>query len=279
MRHVFLSFMMRFSYFCRIARAIVLRPQLIIVLLKELPHVVIGSHRLESWEKIKQLLRTSIDSFEEKRYLEQNFRTFLKTLLPKIQKELFKSTYFGIPCIKSPMDFWVYREIIYEIKPDIIIEIGNFRGGHTLALAHFLDNIGHGRVIGLDLDHEGVPQAVKDHPRIQFMTGDACALFPQVKCLVKKGDKVLIIEDSSHTYENTLNVLRAYHSLVSEGSYFIVEDSIVNHGLDMPGELKKGGPYEAIEAFVKENNHFIIDRLKERFVITWNPKGYLKKIK
>jgi len=152
-------------------------------------------------------------------------------------------------------------------------------GGGTLALAHILDNIGSGRVIGLDINHDDVPLIVKEHPRIQLIRGDACGSFPKVKNLININEKVLIIEDSSHTYENTLNVLRTYNSLVSKGSYFIVEDSNINHGLDFPNEFLSGGSYEAIEEFVKENDDFIIDRTKERFVITWNPKGYLKKIK
>ena len=176
------------------------------------------------------------------------------------------------------MDFWIYMEIMYEIKPDVVIEIGTLKGGHTLALAHILDNIGKGRVIGLDINHDEVPLTVKKHPRIQLITGDACQSFSKVKSLIKQGEIVLIIEDSSHTYENTLNVLRTYNSLVSKGSYFIVEDSIIHHGLDFPGKFLSGGPYEAIEVFTKENNNFVIDRAKERFVITWNPKGYLRKV-
>lgn len=214
-----------------------------------------------------------------KKYLEQNLNTPLKTLLKKMQEESFKSTYFGIPTIKSPLDFWIYMEIIHEIRPDVIIEIGNFKGGHALALAHALDNIGNGRIIGIDINHDDVSSVVKKHLRVQLMTGDACKSFPKVKSSIKEGEKVLIIEDSSHTYENTLDVLRTYNSLVTKGSYFIVEDGIINHGVDFPHEFKSGGPYEAIETFMKENDSFIIDRSKERFIITWNPKGYLKKIK
>lgn len=84
----------------------------------------------------------------------------------------------------------------------------------------------------------------------------------------------MIIEDSAHTYDNTLRVLRTYSPLIRPGNYFIVEDSICHHGLDVG---PSPGPYEAIEDFLAEDSTFEIDSSRESFVITWNPKGYLKK--
>ena len=86
--------------------------------------------------------------------------------------------------------------------------------------------------------------------------------------------RVLVIEDSSHTYENTLNMLRLYSKFIKLGDYFIVEDSICHHGLSVG---PNPGPYEAIETFIRECEGFEIDRDKESFLITWNPKGYLKR--
>lgn len=82
----------------------------------------------------------------------------------------------------------------------------------------------------------------------------------------------MVIEDSSHTYENTLRVLA---DLVSVGKYFIVEDGICHHGLDLG---PRPGPYEAVETFVRVNKNFVIDRDREAYCITWNPKGYFKKV-
>jgi cephalosporin hydroxylase len=223
--------------------------------------------------KIRNKFRSDRQLFMEK---ELNMK--LRDVLEIIQKETFKSSYFGVPSIKSPLDFWVYTELIYEIKPDVIIEIGNRFGGSTLAFAHMLDHVGRGRVIGVDIDHSEVPREVRTHPRVTLITGDACASFAEVKKLIKEEEKVMIIEDSSHTYENTLNVLRTYSPLVKKASYFIVEDGIINHGLDFK-ERQKTGPYEAVESFIKENDRFEVDRFRERFFITWNPKGYLKCVK
>jgi len=108
-----------------------------------------------------------------------------------------------------------------------------------------------------------------------LIEGDACRNLEKVEQLISKEESVLIIDDSSHTHDNTLNVLRLYSKLIKPGDYFIVEDSICYHGLELG---PKPGPYEAIETFTKENADFEIDRSREHFLITWNPKGYLKRI-
>ena len=209
--------------------------------------------------------------------LEDNLDMPLKEVLALIQRQVKKrTTYFGVRAIKNPLDFWVYCDIMYEVKPDVVIEIGNCYGGGTLALAHVLDNLQKGKVIGLDIDHSEVPRIVRKHPRITLITGDACESFEKVKEFIGRKDKVLVIEDSSHTYENTLNVLKKFESLVTRGSYFIVEYSVCHHGLE---DGPDPGPYEAIEEFMQDNTSFEIDRTKESYFITWNPKGFLKKIK
>ena len=209
-------------------------------------------------------------------YMEQNLDMPLSEVLQVIQnRTLAESTYFGIQTIKSPVDFWIYQEIIFETKPDVIIEVGNYCGGSTLALAHICVLLDKGRVIGLDISHEKVPDNVRKHPRINLIEGDACQSFNTVREMISEEDTVLVIEDSAHTYENTLRVLETYSVLIKPGSYFIVEDSICHHGLDVG---PKPGPYEAIETFVKLNSNFVIDRSRESFLITWNPKGYLKRI-
>lgn len=211
------------------------------------------------------------------KYIEDSMDIKVRKLIPIIHYRLLaRSAYAGIKTIKAPFDFWMYQEILNEIKPDVVIEIGNAYGGSTLALAHILDRVGNGRIIGLDHDHDFVPQAVRDHPRITLIIGDACNSISTVKELIKAGESVLIIEDSSHAYDNTINVLMTFAPLVTEGSYFIVEDSIFHHGLDS-GPLP--GPFEAIRTFAAGNDEFLIDRDKEAFFLTWNPTGYLQRVK
>ena len=85
----------------------------------------------------------------------------------------------------------------------------------------------------------------------------------------------MVVEDSAHTYENTLKVLEGYSRLIGIGNYFIVEDGICHHGLDVG---PNPGPYEAVETFVAGSSGFVIDRSREAYCITWNPKGYLKRV-
>lgn len=208
-------------------------------------------------------------------YLEEHLdMPISKCLLIMQARTMNRTNYFGVSTLKNPIDSWIYQEIFYETQPDVIIEIGNASGGSTLFWAHMCELIGKGRVIGLDLSHEHVPDHVKLNPRITFIEGDACQNFNTVRGLISDKERVLIIEDSSHTYDNTLNLLRLYSPLVKIGDYFIVEDSICHHGLP---EGPKPGPYEAIETFMDENEEFEIDRSRESFLITWNPKGYLKR--
>lgn len=191
----------------------------------------------------------------------------VKDLLKIIQEKVVRSTYFGIPTMKSPMDFWIYQEIIAELRPDVIIELGTWHGGSALALAHMCDVLGHGRVISIDIN----PSPAFTHPRITWMTQDAV----EAEVSISKSETVLVIDDSSHTYDNTLAVLRRFSPLVSVGSYFIVEDSICGHGLDIE---PMPGPYEAVQTFLSENKNFEVDRNREAYLITWNPSGYLKRV-
>lgn len=208
-------------------------------------------------------------------YMEENLDVPLNKLLEVMQRRIMtQSTYFGVQTYKSPIDYWVYQEIIFQTKPDLILEIGNHKGGSTLALAHICDLIGKGRVLGVDLSHLDVDTQVLKHPRITLIEGDACRSFDRVRSHIDEHERVLIIEDSSHTYEDTLHILRTYAPLLKAGDYFIVEDGISNHGLP---EGPNPGPYEAVETFILESNYFSLDRSRESFGITWNPKGYIKR--
>lgn len=209
-------------------------------------------------------------------FMEELLNLPLREVLIRMQDRIMtQTTYFGIPALRQPLDHWIYQELIYQLRPDIIIEIGNAHGGSTLALAHLCDLLGHGRVIGIDLSHQAIPEQVRCHPRITLMTGEACGLFVEVAKVIPAKARVLVIEDSAHTYAGTLQLLRTYSVLLKPGDYFIVEDSICHHGLEVGPQP---GPYEAIETFLQENRHFESDRSREAFLITWNPKGYLKRL-
>jgi cephalosporin hydroxylase len=200
----------------------------------------------------------------------------LRELMEHLHHRLvFDTKYQGIGAMQSVFDFWKYQELLWFNKPDVVIEIGNYVGGSTLALAHLLDNLDRGRLIGLDLDHSGLSRRVVEHPRISLVEGEAVANLEKVSSQIAPGETVMIIEDSAHTYDNTLAILEAYGPLVTPGQYFIVEDTICRRGVD-DGPAPPNA-YEAVEAFVARHPEFEIDRDCEAFIVTWNPKGYLRR--
>ena len=188
-----------------------------------------------------------------------------------------KSYWMGIRAIKNPIDAWIYQEIIYETKPDIIIEIGSAEGGSTLYFATLLDSLGKGNVISIDIDRTKYKAR---HPRIVEITGDSSAPETVAKASeLCRGKSVLVVHDGGHSAVQVGKDLLLYSDLVNVGSYFIVEDSIIdlfNPG-DGIGEWGPG-PLIAIEEFLKDNSDFVVDKERERWILTHNPKGFLKRI-
>jgi cephalosporin hydroxylase len=187
-------------------------------------------------------------------------------------------SWMGVPTIKNPLDCWIYQEIVHEVEPDVIIEIGSAYGGSTLYLAHLLDAIGQGRVVSIDKDREHYRVR---HNRIVVVTGDSSSqdVLRHVSQLCQ-GQSVLVIHDADHRKEQVIADLRAYAPLVTVNSYFIVEDGIID--LFDPGEgigTIESGPLAAIQIFLQENASFIVDEEWERYIITYNPKGFLKRVR
>ena len=181
--------------------------------------------------------------------------------------------WLGARAGKNPMDAWVYQEILFELRPDLIVECGCAEGGGALFLATICDAIQHGRVISIDVDERPVPK----HPRIQHIwhssTSDSAV--SSVRKAASDAATVLILLDSDHSKGHVLDEMRVYSEFVSPGSYLIVEDTNVNGNPVFPEHGP--GPFEAVQSFLKENGDFEIDRDREKFLFTFNPSGYLKK--
>lgn len=205
--------------------------------------------------------------------------TLSKWLLHHQSNIVFEKCYWmGVRALKNPLDAWIYQEIIHEIKPDVVIEIGSAEGGGTLYLANLLDLVDKGKVISIDIDRS--KYNVK-HDRIVTITGDSAS--PEVVEKVAEqcnGKTVLVLHDGEHSREQVTKDLQAYSGFVSVNSYFIVEDGIID--LFKPKDSlggRKDGPLIAVEQFIKNNSNFIVDKERERYILTYNPKGYLKRIK
>lgn len=177
---------------------------------------------------------------------------------------------------KNPFDLWVLQEIIYETRPDLIIEAGTWKGGSAFYMASICDQINHGQVVTIDIEEQ--PRRPQ-HPRIRYLLGSSTSqqITDQIKSLIKPNDRVMVDLDSDHHKEHVLRELRIYSKLVTKGMYLVVEDTNTNgHPVGLPFSP---GPMEALEEFFKENSDFVSDRSREKFFVTFNPKGYLRKIR
>jgi len=187
-------------------------------------------------------------------------------------------TWLGVPMNKLPNDAFIIQEIIYEINPDYIIETGTGFGGSALFYASILKSINsNGLVITIDIKEY---REKLEFSNILYMHGSSVSLeiMNELDFLIKgKNKKVLVLLDSEHKKNHVLQELNFYSSLVSIGSYIIVEDTHVNGN---PVIWKRGeGPLEAVEEFLKINKNFEPDVNRERLIMTCNPKGWLRKIK
>jgi len=184
-------------------------------------------------------------------------------------------SWMGYRTLKCPLDLWVYQEIMVETRPEIILECGTLLGGSALYLASMCELLGEGRVISVDLTpRDGRPQ----HRLIEYVTGSSTdpAIVQRVTAACA-GKRVMAILDSDHSCAHVTGELKAYAPLIPVGGYLIVEDTNVNGHPVVPDFGP--GPMEAVEAFLEENGDFIIDSDRERFMMTLNPNGFLKRIR
>lgn len=190
----------------------------------------------------------------------------------------WRNTWFlGHAVQKCPLDLWLYQEIMYRIRPDIIVETGTFAGGSALYIASLCDLLDTGRILTIDIeDQRGRPT----HPRITYVRGSSVAteVVARVKAEIRSSSAaptVMVILDSDHSRDHVLGELEAYSPLVTKGSYLIVEDTNLN---GHPVSPEHGpGPMEAVETFVAGHPDFAHDTEMDKFFLTFNPHGYLRR--
>jgi cephalosporin hydroxylase len=188
---------------------------------------------------------------------------------------LERTPWLGTPVRKCPLDLWIYQEIMFRTQPDVIIETGTLFGGSALYLASICDLLANGRVISIDIEeNEDRPS----HPRILYLTGSSVApeVIDRVKAEVADASRVMVILDSDHHDDHVLGELHAYGPLVTEGCYLIVEDTLA--GQFSPGRWG-AGPSAAIQKFMSSNQSFVTDTSSEKFLMTFNPGGYFKRVR
>ncbi|OGS35873.1 MAG: cephalosporin hydroxylase [Elusimicrobia bacterium RIFOXYB2_FULL_49_7] len=196
-------------------------------------------------------------------------------------------TWLGRPILQIGSDLMALQEIIWNLKPEFIIETGIAHGGSTIFYASMLELLGgSGKVISIDIeirDHNR--KAIEEHPlskRVELIQGSSIdpATVAKVAALVNQRS-ALVILDSNHTHDHVLEELRLFSPFVRKGSYLIVFDTAID---DMPDDFfpdrpwKKGNsPKSAVHQFLKENNRFVIDTaIEEKILLTVAPDGFLK---
>jgi cephalosporin hydroxylase len=183
-------------------------------------------------------------------------------------------SWFGYRVLKCPMDLWMYQELLVRTRPEVVIETGTFEGGSALYLAGILDQIGSGRIVTIDIRAEPDRPV---HPRIEYVLGSS--IEPDIVTRVREsvaGRRTMVILDSDHTERHVHAEMVAYSPLVHVGDYLIVEDTNVNGHPAWPGFGP--GPMEAVDRFLAERQDFEVDSRCERFLMTLNPRGYLRRI-
>jgi cephalosporin hydroxylase len=134
-----------------------------------------------------------------------------------------KTLYRGVECLKCPFDYVIYQMIVSKLKPDLIIEIGTNHGGGALYLADLLEINNNGVIHTIDIEDKVSNELVINHPRIKrFFGGYESYMYSG------NYNKIIVIDDGSHTYSDVLHVLNKFKTIVSSDSYFIIEDGILN---------------------------------------------------
>jgi len=190
-----------------------------------------------------------------------------------------KTSYFGIPMMKCPLDLWVYQELIFRVKPRVIIETGTWLGGSAQFLANtvLLSHVQNPLVITIDI--APAVRGIK-HMHVLQLVGSSISNEALVRCKQEIADRsngpVMVILDSNHRKDHVLAEMNMYAPLVTDSSYMIVEDTNVNEHPVFPDHGP--GPYEAVTEFLADYRGFVIDKECEKYGLTFNPSGYLKKV-
>ncbi|MAI66137.1 MAG: cephalosporin hydroxylase [Alteromonas sp.] len=202
----------------------------------------------------------------------------------------YNFTWMGVPVIQFPQDLIAMQELIWRIKPDVIVETGVARGGSIIFYASMMEMMGidNGQVIGIDIDiREHNREVIQKHPmykRIQLIEGSSVDsnVVEQVKSLISNKKNVMICLDSMHTEEHVLQELHNYSDFVTNGSYLVVFDTSID---DMPEDFFEDRPWghndnpkTAIDKFLQNNRDFEIDRaVCNKLLVTVARAGFLKR--
>jgi cephalosporin hydroxylase len=240
-------------------------------------------------DKFQQDVKQNINKQGKDNELQKLSNIWIRDTAP--YKYSYNFSWLGLPIIQFPQDIVAMQEVIWRVKPQLIIETGIAHGGSLIFYASMLELIGeNGMVLGIDID-------IRSHNRIEIekhsmakhikmIEGSSIdkLVVEQVYEYAKDKASILVVLDSMHTHEHVLQELQAYSKLVTRGNYMVVFDTIVE---DMPDGIfqdrpwgKGNNPKTAVWEFLKTNDRFEVDKeIEDKLLITVAPDGYLKCIK
>jgi cephalosporin hydroxylase len=198
----------------------------------------------------------------------------------------YEVTWLGVPIIQLPEDMVAMQELIWKVRPDVIVESGVAHGGALMLYASILELLGRGKVIGVDIEIRKYNRlAIEAHPlshRIQLTENDSLSdeAVDAVRSAIRPGDRVMVALDSNHTREHVRGELERYAPLVTPNSYLVVFDAVMALVADAPaaGESwDEDNPLEAVREFLDGNDDFEVDRTFERLAVSYCQGGFLRR--
>ena len=238
--------------------------------------------------EFKTEVQNRINSYEHNTKLQDTGQAWLESSMDNMY--VYNFSWMGRPIIQTPQDILAMQEIIWEIKPDVIIETGIAHGGSIIFYASMLQLVGNnGFVIGVDIDiREHNRKEIESHPtfdKIKLIEGSSIdiKIVNEVKKLIPNNSKVLVVLDSMHTHDHVIQELNLYSPLVSNNSYLIVYDTLVEYLPEIFSNDRPWGhgnnPLTATKEFLKSNADFVLDKnIENKLVVTAGRGGYLKKV-
>jgi cephalosporin hydroxylase len=185
------------------------------------------------------------------------------------QKYPYSFAWFGRPVIQLPEDMIRIQEVIYRVKPDVIIETGVAHGGSLVYYATLCKAMEKGRVVGIDIEiRPHNRSAIEAHPLKPWITlieGSSVdeSTVAQVRSLVREGETVLVLLDSNHTREHVAAELELYAPLVTSGSYIVATDGVMELVADVPragAGWRTDNPSEAARQFAERHPEFVLEQ-------------------
>ena len=203
------------------------------------------------------------------------------------RKLSYEVSWLGIPIIQLPEDIVIVQELVWRIRPDVIIESGVAHGGALVLYASILELLGRGRVIGIDIEIRKYNRlAIESHPlsrRIRLIEGSSTdpATFEDVRREIKPGERVMVMLDSNHARDHVRAELELYGQLVTPDSYVVVFDEVMPMVADAPNgkpQWDSDNPLEAVKDFLRDHPEFVPDRKPERLTVTYCRHGFLQRV-